>query len=98
MIIPSLLYRYEFSKAGEDPVEYDPMYQLIRPINFYVRAKRRTEWPEPTTKYAPEPKLENTAEAIAKSGTAAEGESVVDKTAKPNGKSVVEVAVEAEAV
>jgi len=25
-----------------------PEFQLIRPMNFYVRAKRRTTWPEPS--------------------------------------------------
>ena len=54
IIIPSLVYRYEFSASGEAPVEYDPMYQLIRPVNFYVRAKKRTQWPEPEEKPDPE--------------------------------------------
>ncbi|KAF2092465.1 cytochrome P450 [Rhizodiscina lignyota] len=44
--LPKLIYRYKWEKASEDPVEYDPMFQLIRPMNLYVRAKRRTEWPE----------------------------------------------------
>ncbi|KAJ5168033.1 cytochrome P450 [Penicillium canariense] len=46
--LPSLVYRYEFSREGENSVEYDPQYQLIRPTNLYIRAKRRTEWPKPT--------------------------------------------------
>lgn len=45
VLIPCLIYRYEFIQVGDEPVEYDPMYQLIRPNNFFVRAKRRTEWP-----------------------------------------------------
>jgi hypothetical protein len=27
-------------------VTYDPEFQLIRPMNFYVRARKRTSWPE----------------------------------------------------
>ena len=46
VLIPCLVYRYEFSRAGDEPVEYDPIYQLIRPNNLSVRAKRRTSWPE----------------------------------------------------
>jgi hypothetical protein len=26
-------------------VEYDPMFQLIRPMNLYVRAHKRVKWP-----------------------------------------------------
>jgi cytochrome P450 len=46
VLLPALVYRYEFSKEGEEAVTYDPEFQLIRPMNFYVRAKRRTTWPE----------------------------------------------------
>jgi hypothetical protein len=46
VLLPALVYRYEFSKEGEEAVTYDPEFQLIRPMNFYVRAKRRTSWPE----------------------------------------------------
>ena len=48
VLLPALVYRYEFSREGESTIEYDPNYQLIRPTNFYVQAKKRTEWPEPT--------------------------------------------------
>ena len=48
MLLPELVYRYEFSKEGEEAVTYDPEFQLIRPMNFYVRARRRTSYPEPT--------------------------------------------------
>ena len=44
-MLPELVYRYEFSKEGEEAVTYDPEFQLIRPIHFYVRA-RRMSWPE----------------------------------------------------
>jgi len=43
--LPKLVYRYKFSLAKEGPVEYDPMFQLIRPNNLYVRAERRVKWP-----------------------------------------------------
>jgi len=46
VLLPELVYRYEFSKEGEDAVTYDPEFQLIRPMNFYVRARQRTNWPE----------------------------------------------------
>lgn len=46
VLLPELVYRYEFSKEGEDAVTYDPEFQLIRPMNFYVRARKRTSWPE----------------------------------------------------
>jgi cytochrome P450 len=47
VVLPSLVYRYEFVREGETTIDYDPQYQLIRPTNFYVRAKRRTQWPKP---------------------------------------------------
>ncbi|TVY32774.1 Cytochrome P450 [Lachnellula subtilissima] len=50
VLIPELVYRYEFSKDGDEAVEYDPEFQLIRPVNLYVRAKKRTTWPEPSMK------------------------------------------------
>ncbi|KAI0020274.1 cytochrome P450 [Xylariomycetidae sp. FL0641] len=44
--LPKLVYRYHFSRAREDEtVDYDPMFQLIRPNNLYVRAERRVKWP-----------------------------------------------------
>ena len=45
VLLPSLVYRYRFEDASGEPVEYDPEFQLIRPVNFYARATRRTEWP-----------------------------------------------------
>jgi cytochrome P450 len=49
VVLPELVYRYNFSKQGEEAVEYDPDFILIKPMNFYVRAIRRTEWPPKTT-------------------------------------------------
>ncbi|EMR62138.1 putative cytochrome p450 protein [Eutypa lata UCREL1] len=43
--LPKLVYRYNFSLAKDGPIEYDPMFQLIRPNNLYVRAERRVKWP-----------------------------------------------------
>ncbi|KAF4544366.1 Cytochrome P450 4F8 [Lasiodiplodia hormozganensis] len=45
IFLPKLVYRYHFTKVGDDAVEYDPMFQLIRPVNLYVRAERRQKWP-----------------------------------------------------
>lgn len=50
VLLPELIYRYEFSKDGDGAVEYDPEFQLIRPVNLYVRAKKRTEYPAPSPK------------------------------------------------
>lgn len=47
VFLPKLVYRYQFEKDDVDQtVEYDPEFQLIRPDNLFVRAKRRTSWPE----------------------------------------------------
>lgn len=48
VLLPELVYRYEFVRESDDAVTYDPEFQLIRPMNFYVRAKRRTSWPKPS--------------------------------------------------
>jgi cytochrome P450 len=47
ILLPELVYRYNFMKQGEEVVEYDPEFALIRSVNFYVRATR-TEWPPKT--------------------------------------------------
>lgn len=41
ILLSELVSRYEFVREGLDAVEYDPEFQLIRPLNFYVRAKKR---------------------------------------------------------
>ncbi|KFY47171.1 hypothetical protein V494_00124 [Pseudogymnoascus sp. VKM F-4513 (FW-928)] len=48
IFIPKLVYRYEFSQASEEAVEYEPYFQLIRPTNLYVRTERRVKWPPRT--------------------------------------------------
>ncbi|KAH8433576.1 cytochrome P450 [Aspergillus melleus] len=52
VFLPKLVYRYKFIKENDGPIEYDPMFQLIRPNNIYVRAERRVKWP-PKTESAP---------------------------------------------
>lgn len=48
IFLPKLIYRYKFLRKGEYPIEYDPVFQLIRPNNLYVRAERRVKWPPKT--------------------------------------------------
>ncbi|KAK6837003.1 cytochrome P450 oxidoreductase [Apiospora arundinis] len=45
VFLPKLVYRYRFTKASDVSVDYDPMFQLIRPTNLYVRAEKRVKWP-----------------------------------------------------
>lgn len=45
VFLPKLVYRYKFTREGDGAIEYDPMFQLIRPNNLYVRAERRVKWP-----------------------------------------------------
>lgn len=45
IFLPKLIYRYKFLREGDGTVEYDPMFQLIRPNNLYVRAEKRVKWP-----------------------------------------------------
>ncbi|KAF3031357.1 hypothetical protein E8E12_000572 [Didymella heteroderae] len=48
IFLSKLIFRYKFVKDGDDIVEYDPMFQLIRPNNLYVRSERRTKLPPKT--------------------------------------------------
>ncbi|KAF2634817.1 cytochrome P450 [Massarina eburnea CBS 473.64] len=45
VFLPKLIWRYKFVKDGNETIEYDPMFQLIRPNNLYVRAERRMKMP-----------------------------------------------------
>lgn len=45
VFLPKLIYNYRFVREGDGPIEYDPMFQLIRPNNLYVRAQKRVKWP-----------------------------------------------------
>lgn len=48
IFLPKLIWRYKFTKDGDETIEYDPMFQLIRPNNLYVRAEKRVKWPPKT--------------------------------------------------
>ena len=45
ILLSELVYRYQFVREGVEATEYDPEFQLIRPLNLYVVARKRTEWP-----------------------------------------------------
>lgn len=45
IFLPMLVYRYKFMQEENGIIEYDPMFQLIRPNNLYVRAEKRQKWP-----------------------------------------------------
>lgn len=49
VFISMLVHRYEFLRDGNDTIQYDGDFQLVRPLNLYLRAKRRTSWPAPST-------------------------------------------------
>jgi cytochrome P450 len=49
ILLSELVFRYEFTRDGYEAIEYDPEFQLIRPLNLYVSAKRRTEWLSPSS-------------------------------------------------
>jgi hypothetical protein len=69
VILSELIHRYRFSRVNDEPilydpsfqlisrvrrrhslVSYDPSFQLIRPMNLFVRAQKRTEWPQKSEK------------------------------------------------
>jgi cytochrome P450 len=45
IFLPKLVWRYKWFKKGDAETEYDPFFQLIRPVNLYVRTQRRTDYP-----------------------------------------------------
>ncbi|KAK2036705.1 cytochrome P450 82A2, partial [Colletotrichum somersetense] len=45
-VLAKLVYRYHFENASTKAVVYDPEFIVIRPLNFYARAIKRTGWPE----------------------------------------------------
>lgn len=55
ILLPSLVYRYHWENVSPDTVEYDPEFQVIRPLNVYARAIKRTTWPAPRDKRTPTP-------------------------------------------
>lgn len=46
MIIALLVYVKDSRRSDMVPSEYDPVFQLYRPMNFNVRAKERDLWAE----------------------------------------------------
>ncbi|TQN70643.1 Cytochrome P450 4F5 [Colletotrichum shisoi] len=48
-VMAKLVYRYHFENASTEAVVYDPEFIVVRPLNFYARAVRRTKWPERRT-------------------------------------------------
>ncbi|KAK0612500.1 cytochrome P450 [Bombardia bombarda] len=48
ILLSELVYRYEFAREGQEAIEYDPEFQLTRPLNLFVTTKKRTSWPEKT--------------------------------------------------
>lgn len=48
LVLAYLVYRYHFVDASKEPVVYDLEFLVIRPLNLYVRAYRRTSWPSRT--------------------------------------------------
>ncbi|KAF6804431.1 cytochrome P450 82A2 [Colletotrichum musicola] len=45
-VMAKLVYRYHFHDASTEAVVYDPEFIVVRPLNFYARAVKRTKWPE----------------------------------------------------
>ena len=45
IFVAKLVWRYEWLQEGDMDADYDPFFQLIRPVNLYVRTRKRTEWP-----------------------------------------------------
>lgn len=46
LALAQLIYRYHFEDVSTEPMQYDPEFLVIRPLNCYVRARRRTSWPQ----------------------------------------------------
>lgn len=45
VFMAQLVWRYSWFKNSDTETEYDPFFQLIRPVNLYVKTKPRTEFP-----------------------------------------------------
>lgn len=46
MVLAEFIYNYHFEDASPEEVIYDPEFLVVRPINLYVSASKRTSWPE----------------------------------------------------
>lgn len=49
IFLVKLVWRYKWFKQGETAVDYDPFFQLIRPVNLYVYTEKRTDRPSKST-------------------------------------------------
>lgn len=45
LALAHLVHRYRWVAASEEPLEYDPEFLVVRPVNVFVRVLRRDEWP-----------------------------------------------------
>lgn len=45
IVVAKMVFRYKFVDVSTEPMEYDPDFLVIRPLNVYVRAMKRTSWP-----------------------------------------------------
>jgi len=50
VIISMLVYRYQFEKVGNDPVQYDPAFQLVRPIKLLCESEEEDNFAEEVKK------------------------------------------------
>ncbi|KAL1301915.1 hypothetical protein AAFC00_006092 [Neodothiora populina] len=41
LFMAKLVFRYDFVREGNDPIEYDSMFQTVKPSNLYVNARKR---------------------------------------------------------
>ncbi|KAI1618119.1 putative cytochrome P450 [Exophiala viscosa] len=57
-VLCNMIYRYHWENTSPAAVEYDPEFQVIRPLNIYARAVKRSEWPSKS------PGLETTSTAM----------------------------------
>lgn len=48
LVLVYLVYRYYFVNASKKLIVYNPEFLVIRPLNFYIRAYRKTSWPSKT--------------------------------------------------
>ncbi|KAK6948287.1 hypothetical protein Daesc_010052 [Daldinia eschscholtzii] len=46
LTIANLVWRYHFENDSREPLEYDPESILTRLLDYHVRARKRTSWPE----------------------------------------------------
>jgi len=42
IFIATVTRHFHISQEGTEPIEYDPEFQLIRPLNLFIRARRRS--------------------------------------------------------